>query len=81
VLVIGLNAFHVAGGALAAWALIVTAIGITRHGFPATKGQERAALLVSIVLVLAAIGAAIYTGATEEDEPEASGGAGVVLPL
>jgi hypothetical protein len=83
VLVIGFNAFYLCGGVLAAWAVILTAIGIMSHDFPATKGAERAAMAVSIVLVVAAIGSAIYVGATEEEEEEGGGGqeAGVVLPL
>jgi hypothetical protein len=83
VLVIGLNAFHVCGAVLAAWALVLTVIGITQHGFPATKGQERAAMLISILLVVAAIGSAIYVGATEEDESEGTDpeAAGAIFPL
>ena len=81
-LVIGFNAFYLCGGVLAAWAVILTAIGIMSHDFPATKGAERATMAISIVLVLAAIGSAIYVGATEEDEEEGGGQeAGVVLPL
>jgi predicted deacylase len=30
--------FYIAGGVLAAWALIVTAIGVTREDFPRTPG-------------------------------------------
>ena len=67
-LVFALNAFHIAGGILAAWALILTAIGLMQHGFPKNKGQERAAIAVSVLLVAAAIGTAIYTSATEEHE-------------
>jgi hypothetical protein len=83
VLVIGLNAFHVCGIVLAVWALVLTAIGIMSHDFPATKGAERAAMAVSIVLVLAAVGSAIYVGATEEEEEEGGSGteAGMVLPF
>jgi formate-dependent nitrite reductase membrane component NrfD len=66
VLVIGLNAFHVCGGILALWAVVLTAIGLTQHGFPTTKSQERAVIGLSVLLVAAAIGSAIYTGATEE---------------
>ena len=33
--------FYIAGGALAAWALILTAIGVTRENFPSTRGATR----------------------------------------
>jgi hypothetical protein len=62
--------FYIAGGALAAWALIVTAIGVTREDFPSTPGATRVVGAISVVLVGTAIGLAIYLSATEEeDEP------------
>jgi hypothetical protein len=60
--------FYVAGGLLAAWALIVTAIGVTREDFPSTPGATRLVGAISVVLVVAAIGLAIYLSATEEHE-------------
>jgi len=60
--------FYVAGGLLAAWALIVTAIGVRREDFPSTPGATRVVGAISIVLVLTAIGLAIYLSATEEHE-------------
>jgi hypothetical protein len=70
-------------GALAAiWALLVSFIGITRENFPTTAGQERLVGLISVVLVFGAIGAAIYTGATEEHGEDEGHGeeAALVLP-
>ena len=63
-----MNAFHVIGGLLAIWAVVVSFLGITREGFPKTKLAERLVSLVSIVLVIGAIGAAVYTGATEGEK-------------
>jgi hypothetical protein len=60
--------FYVAGGLLAAWALIVTAIGVRREDFPSTPGATRLVGAISVVLVVAAIGLAIYLSATEEHE-------------
>jgi hypothetical protein len=60
------NAFHVCGILFAVWALTVSFLGITREGFPATRGAARLVGLVSVVLCAAAIGTAIYTSATEE---------------
>jgi hypothetical protein len=68
------NAFHVLGGLLAVWALLVSFLGITREGFPEGRGQERLVAAISIILAAGAIGSAIYTGATEEEEePEHEG--------
>jgi hypothetical protein len=72
--------FYVAGGILAAWALIVTAIGVTREDFPSTQGATRLVGAISIVLVVAAIGTAIYFSATEEEhEPAEEEQAALVL--
>jgi hypothetical protein len=54
--------FYVAGGVLAAFAVIISVIGIKRiDTFPASKGQERGVLGVAVLLVLAAMAAAIIT--------------------
>jgi hypothetical protein len=62
--------FYIAGIVLAAWALIVTAVGVMREDFPRTPGATRLVGAISILLVVAAIGSAIYLSATEEHEPE-----------
>lgn len=67
------NAFHVLGGILAVWALVVSFLGVTRENFPATKGAERLVALISVTLVVAAIGAAVITGANEAEEHEEGG--------
>ncbi len=76
-----MNAFHVLGGLLAVWALVVSFLGVTREGFPGSKGSERVVSAISVVLVVMAIGAAIITSAAEEEE-ESEGGeeAALVLP-
>ena len=63
-----MNAFHVLGGLLACWALLVSFLGITRENFPAGKGAEKVVATISVVLVAAAIGSAIITSALEEEE-------------
>lgn len=63
-----MNAFHVLGGLLAIWALLVSFLGVTREGFPGSRSSERLVGAISVVLVLAAIGAGIITSATEEEE-------------
>jgi hypothetical protein len=62
--------FYFAGGALAAWALLVSALGVMREDFPGTPGATRLVGAISVVLVVTAIGLAIYLSATEEEEPE-----------
>jgi len=65
--------FYVVGGLLAVWAVVVSFLGITREGFPKGKTAERVVSVISIVLVIGAIGTAIYGGATEgEKETEES---------
>ena len=77
-----MNAFHVCGGLLAIWAIVVFALGVSREDFPATAGATRVVTLISIVLTALAIGSAIYTGATEEEEHEgAEEGAAIGLPI
>jgi hypothetical protein len=69
------EAFYILGSVLAAWALLVTFLGVTRKSFPASAGAERLVALVSAGLVIAAVGAAVIGSANEkEKEHEESGG-------
>lgn len=45
--------FYIAGGALAMWAVIVSAIGLSRPDFPRGDGPTRIVMAISVVLVLA----------------------------
>jgi hypothetical protein len=55
--------FYVAGLALTAFALIVSAIGITRHGhWPSSTGVARAVMGLCAVLVAATMATAVITG-------------------
>lgn len=60
-----MNAFHVVGGLLVVWAAVVSFLGISREGFPNSDRTERVVIAISALLVIGAIGTAIYTGATE----------------
>ena len=54
--------FYLAGGILAVFAVVISAIGISRIGsFPASTGQARGVIGLAALLVLAAITAAIVT--------------------
>jgi hypothetical protein len=55
------TAFYFAGGALAAWALIVSALGITRHDFPGAGAGRGMVIAISVVLVLGATSTAVIT--------------------
>lgn len=63
-----MNAFHVLGGVLALWALLVTALGLMRHDFPGSRLGERLVALISVVLVAGAIGSGLITSANESEE-------------
>ena len=58
--------YYIAAGSAASWAVILTAIGVRREDFPATRGATRLVAAISVVLVLATIGLAIYLSAHEE---------------
>lgn len=65
-----MTGFYIAGSVLAVWALLVTAVGIMREDFPRSAGATRLVGAISLVLVLAAVGSAIYLSATVEHEPK-----------
>ena len=75
-----MEGFYIAGGTLAAWALIVTTIGVTREDFPRTPGATRLVGAISIVLVATAIGLAIYLSANEEHEKSGGGEHAALYP-
>lgn len=75
-----MNAYHFCGIAFAVWAVLVSFLGITREDFPSTAGAQRIVGTISILLALATIGTAIYTGANE-DEDSGGGEHAVVLPF
>jgi hypothetical protein len=53
--------FYVLGGLLAAWAVIVSTVGITQPDFPRSRGLTRAVIAVSLLLVVGAMSAAVAT--------------------
>jgi len=53
--------FYLAGGALAAWAVVLAALGLTRPSFPYSNRGARGVMLISLVLMLLAIAMAIAT--------------------
>ena len=53
--------FYIAGGVLAAWAVLVAFVGITVPDFPGSKALARGVMALSAVLVVAAMAAAVIT--------------------
>ena len=78
-----MNVYHVCGGLLALWAVLVSFLGITREDFPGSAGGMRIVGTISVVLALATVGSAIYVGATEDKESGGGheGGHAFVQPL
>jgi hypothetical protein len=74
------NAFHVCGGLLALWAVVLTAIGVRTENFPATDRAMKIAMAISVTLVALAIGSAIYVGTTEKHAGEGAK-TSALLPL
>ena len=52
--------FYIAGGAFAAWALIVSALGISNHDFPGKAGRAPV-IALSLVLMVGAMSTAVIT--------------------
>jgi|GraSoiStandDraft_5_1057265.scaffolds.fasta_scaffold544567_2 hypothetical protein len=53
--------FFIIGGALAVYAVILATIGIQRPKFPFSARGERSVILLTVVMVVLAIAAAILT--------------------
>ena len=53
--------FFIAGGVLAGWAVVLSFIGLTRPEFPGNTRGQTAVILLSAVLVLVAMTAAVAT--------------------
>ncbi|HET6448147.1 MAG TPA: hypothetical protein VFG31_03485 [Conexibacter sp.] len=55
------TAFYIAAGALACWAVVIGAIGVTRPAFPRGEGTARGVMLISGALMVAAMATAVIT--------------------
>jgi len=60
--------YYVAGGLLAAWAVLLAAWGISHVGFPRSRGRARLVMLTSLLLVAATMTAAVATGGEAHKE-------------
>ena len=53
--------FYICGGALALWAVLLAATGLSRPEFPGNRTGERGVIAITFVLIVLSIGAAILT--------------------
>ncbi len=53
--------FYIAGGVLVLWAVLLSAIGLRQPTFPDGPRGARGVMLLSFVLIVVTIGAAILT--------------------
>lgn len=60
--------FYIAGGLLAAWAVLLAGWGISHAEFPGSAGRARLVVLTSFVLVAATMTAAVLTAGEEGEE-------------
>jgi hypothetical protein len=54
--------FYFAGGALAIWAVVLSALGLRRPTFPGGTGGARGVVGLTVILVVLAMAAAVTTG-------------------
>lgn len=74
------TAFHAVGIMLAVWALIVTALGVTRPDFPGKGRGQAIVMAISGLLVAGAIGTAIATSKNAPKGGEEAAAKGGVAP-
>jgi uncharacterized cupredoxin-like copper-binding protein len=60
--------YYIAGGLLAAWAVLLAAWGISHAEFPGSPGRARLVMLTSLLLVAATMTAAVVTGSEASGE-------------
>lgn len=49
------TAFYVGGGLLAAWAVVLGALGMTQPDFPKTEGATRGVMGIGVLLTIVAV--------------------------
>jgi hypothetical protein len=55
------TAFYILGGAAAAWAIILFAIGMRSETFPGSAGAQRGVIAISVLVVIGAMASAVLT--------------------
>ena len=54
-------AFYILGGLAALWAIVLFAVGMRSHSFPASAAAQRVLTLVSVLLVAATMASAVLS--------------------
>ena len=72
--------FYIAGAVLAAWAVLLAFLGLSRASFPGGRRGQGTVVGISVLLAAAAIGTAIGTASTEKPENNKVVEAGAVKP-
>jgi plastocyanin len=67
--------YYIAGGLLAAWAVLLAAWGISHAEFPGSPTRARLVMLTSFLLVAATMTAAVVTGGEATEEHAGQGAA------
>jgi hypothetical protein len=55
------TAFYVLGGAAAAWAILLFAVGMRSESFPGSRGAQRGVIAISVLLVIGAMASSVLT--------------------
>jgi len=63
--------FYIAGVLFAAWAVLLSFLGLSRASFPGGQRGQGVVIGISVLLAAAALGTAIGTASTEKPEAEA----------
>ncbi len=53
--------FYVLGGAAAVWAIVLFAVGMRSPSFPSSPGAQRGVIVVSVLIVVAAMASSVLT--------------------
>ena len=72
--------FYIAGAVFAAWAVLLSFLGLSRASFPGGRRGQGAVVGISVLLAAVAIGTAIGTASTEKPENKKVVEAGAVTP-
>jgi|SRR6185436_19266375 plastocyanin len=72
--------FYIAGAVFAAWAVLLSFLGLSRASFPGGRRGQGAVVGISVLLAAVAIGTAIGTASTEKPENKKVVEAGAVKP-
>ena len=54
-------AFYIVGGIAAVWAIVLFAVGMRSHTFPASKAVQGVVMLISILVVAGAMASAVLS--------------------